>query len=187
MQLLSSASAALQKSDPKLSLETSRRTFGALLPSIPCTTARHNLATSFTRALSEPNLIATHQQTPACARELASKRALHPIHNVKQPKNKVDDPQIFEPCPQFSFFLERSGTAQGTGGAERDRTDDLLLAKQALSQLSYGPTLEWIHVPGSAHDGPSPLSASSLRSQSWWAREDLNFRPHAYQARALTN
>ncbi len=25
------------------------------------------------------------------------------------------------------------------GGAERDRTDDLLLAKQALSQLSYGP------------------------------------------------
>src|SRR6266404_8368063 len=26
-----------------------------------------------------------------------------------------------------------------TGGAERDRTDDLLLAKQALSQLSYSP------------------------------------------------
>jgi len=22
---------------------------------------------------------------------------------------------------------------------------------------------------------------------SWWAWEDLNFRPHAYQARALTN
>ena len=27
------------------------------------------------------------------------------------------------------------------GGADRDRTDDLLLAKQALSQLSYGPDL----------------------------------------------
>ena len=25
------------------------------------------------------------------------------------------------------------------GGGERDRTDDLLLAKQALSQLSYSP------------------------------------------------
>ena len=25
------------------------------------------------------------------------------------------------------------------GGARRDRTDDILLAKQALSQLSYGP------------------------------------------------
>ena len=28
------------------------------------------------------------------------------------------------------------------GGAERDRTDDLLLARQALSQLSYSPILE---------------------------------------------
>ena len=28
---------------------------------------------------------------------------------------------------------------KGIGGARRDRTDDLLLAKQALSQLSYGP------------------------------------------------
>lgn len=27
------------------------------------------------------------------------------------------------------------------GGARRDRTDDLLLAKQALSQLSYGPSI----------------------------------------------
>ena len=51
------------------------------------------------------------------------------------------------------------------GGGERDRTDDLLLAKQALSQLSY--------TPG--------------RGSAWWAREDLNLRPHAYQARALTN
>ena len=29
--------------------------------------------------------------------------------------------------------------SSGDGGAGRDRTDDLLLAKQALSQLSYGP------------------------------------------------
>ena len=28
---------------------------------------------------------------------------------------------------------------QSGGGGERDRTDDLLLAKQALSQLSYTP------------------------------------------------
>ena len=32
-----------------------------------------------------------------------------------------------------------NGTAGTAGGANRDRTDDLLLAKQALSQLSYGP------------------------------------------------
>ena len=30
-------------------------------------------------------------------------------------------------------------TAGGIGGARRDRTDDLKLAKLALSQLSYGP------------------------------------------------
>ena len=28
---------------------------------------------------------------------------------------------------------------QSDGGARRDRTDDLLVANQALSQLSYGP------------------------------------------------
>ena len=57
-----------------------------------------------------------------------------------------------------------------TGGARRNRTDDLLLAKQALSQLSYGPA------------GTAPK-----KREDWWAWEDLNFRPHAYQARALTN
>jgi hypothetical protein len=31
--------------------------------------------------------------------------------------------------------------AKPVGGGERDRTDDLLLAKQALSQLSYTPML----------------------------------------------
>ena len=55
------------------------------------------------------------------------------------------------------------------GGANRDRTDDLKLAKLALSQLSYGPVVVVEIVGG------------------WWAWEDLNFRPHAYQARALTN
>ena len=37
-------------------------------------------------------------------------------------------------------FLERQGRcSQKSGGARRDRTDDLMLAKHALSQLSYGP------------------------------------------------
>ena len=47
-------------------------------------------------------------------------------------------------------------------GADRDRTDDLRLAKPALSRLSYGP------------------------DKKWWARAELNCRPHAYQACALT-
>ena len=59
---------------------------------------------------------------------------------------------------------------RGPGGGRRDRTDDLLLAKQALSQLSYAPN-----------------SSQACWLDGWWAREDLNLRPHAYQARALTN
>ncbi len=39
-------------------------------------------------------------------------------------------------------------TAKGSalvrlGGADRDRTDDLLHAMQALFQLSYGPITKW--------------------------------------------
>ena len=33
-------------------------------------------------------------------------------------------------------------TAPGYGGAREDRTPDLLRARQALSQLSYGPKLD---------------------------------------------
>ena len=70
------------------------------------------------------------------------------------------------PCSTFQIQFE-------FGGARRDRTDDLLLAKQALSQLSYGP------------DGTRTFG--DVAQRTWWAWEDLNFRPHAYQSRALTS
>jgi hypothetical protein len=38
-------------------------------------------------------------------------------------------------------FLEIPVLKCGFGGAKRDRTADLLLARQALSQLSYGPKM----------------------------------------------
>jgi hypothetical protein len=47
------------------------------------------------------------------------------------------------------------------GGARRDRTDDLLLAKQALSQLSYGPKLAqpyWLAEPKLVGQPASALS-----------------------------
>jgi hypothetical protein len=70
--------------------------------------------------------------------------------------------------------LDPSSRPQGPdlGGARRDRTDDLMLAKHALSQLSYGPVSRPVGRP---------------EASPWWAWEDLNLRPHAYQARALTN
>ncbi len=59
------------------------------------------------------------------------------------------------------------------GGARRDRTDDLMLAKHALYRLSYCPE--------------STMARHRPARLDWWAWEDSNFRPHAYQARALTN
>ena len=86
-----------------------------------------------------------------------------------------------------------------SGGARRDRTDDLMLAKHALSQLSYGPVPEdeclcsWRPSSlfelrrGSLRLHLARLAVAGEASEGWWAWEDLNFRPHAYQARALTN
>ena len=79
------------------------------------------------------------------------------------------------------------------GGARRDRTDDLLLAKQALSQLSYGPVSrdQRSEISNQSLAGLKPAATISdlliADAWNWWAWEDLNFRPHAYQARALTN
>ena len=68
------------------------------------------------------------------------------------------------------------------GGARRDRTDDLMLAKHALSQLSYGPVTR-----RRSFTSVVAFLQEKTHSIKWWAWEDLNFRPHAYQARALTN
>ena len=71
---------------------------------------------------------------------------------------RTDDPMLAEHVlSQLSYT-----PSPPLGGGKRVRTDDLMLAKHALSQLSYTPSL-------------------------WWAREDLNLRPHAYQACALTS
>ena len=67
----------------------------------------------------------------------------------------------------------RQGPAGGGPGGDRIRTDDPLLAKQVLSRLSY--------APAAAGQRTRPADRPA------WAREDLNLRPHAYQACALTD
>jgi hypothetical protein len=66
-----------------------------------------------------------------------------PIHNVKEPEDRdqMTDVRSDTRSPN-SLLLPNSlpnPTATQSGGADRNRTDDLLRAKQALSQLSYGP------------------------------------------------
>ena len=64
-----------------------------------------------------------------------------------------------------SIQLFEAGAVFLGSGDKRTRTADILLAKQALYQLSYTPTLVGVR----------------------WAILDLNQRPHPYQGCALTN
>ena len=148
-------------------------------------------------------------------------------------------------CKRTAVALDTNDALRRSvgGGGERDRTDDLLLAKQALSQLSYTPEVlggaaaqnpERRQRLRSNRESPSVLSGKAAQNHGaapavaqqprkppgcsrsrgsarasgcsrgaraplpqpcdfgfaetqWWAREDLNLRPHAYQARALTS
>jgi hypothetical protein len=62
---------------------------------------------------------------------------------LKNNRNLGPDPKIRSKRFPLPAYLSLSAwlflPTSMTGGAERDRTDDLLLAKQALSQLSYSP------------------------------------------------
>ena len=66
-------------------------------------------------------------------------------------------------------FVWRDG--RGPGGASRDRTDDPLLAKQVLSQLSYGP---FSQIPRMVGLGRFELPASPL---SGVRSDQLSYRP----------
>ncbi len=60
-----------------------------------------------------------------------------------------------------------SRAAGRPGGAGRSRTDDILLAKQALYQLSYGPVPENGAKPRRAVGDLSAKSSTRPESQSW--------------------
>ena len=67
-------------------------------------------------------------------------------------------------------------TRRKIGGARRDRTADPLLAKQVLSQLSYGP--KWLVGLGGFEPPTSPLSG--VRSNQ------LSYRPGVLNAPCRT-
>ena len=91
------------------------------------------------------------------------------------------------PPPEGLFSWVRLATPSATrienNGDNRVRTGDPLLAKQVLYQLSYVPKGNITGTIRRTTDGPD----TRLEQTLWWAREDLNLRPHAYQACALTN
>ncbi len=96
--------------------------------------------TFFTRILvGEGGKIAGTELTPIYAAVSAWEPDLGKPRHLKaipQPAEATKGRRSANPDPGFSGpgFTQRRN-----GGASRDRTGDLLLAKQALSQLSYGP------------------------------------------------
>ena len=102
---------------------------------------------------------------------------LSPLHDVKITASRIDRGGMSFSLIGLHVVTSAACRAKSVarGGARRDRTDDLKLAKLALSQLSYGP------------DPPRDSTRRHQHIQSgWWARVELNYRPHAYQACALT-
>ena len=57
-------------------------------------------------------------------------------------------------CPRSRRVKVQLGN--GNGGAEGDRTPDLVIANDALSQLSYGP------APNPCRGGPRPSRSEAL-------------------------
>ena len=58
------------------------------------------------------------------------------------PVTRDNTKEDFSRTAQSASTSPHSHPMAGNGGARRDRTDDLMLAKHALSQLSYGPITE---------------------------------------------
>jgi hypothetical protein len=101
------------------------------------------------------------------------KSDMFPLYDVRKTSAQGEKPYA------NSLYSDEPSMIAASGGARRDRTDDLMLAKHALSQLSYGPVRRG--------NRPARKPTAQTAAMEWWAWEDLNFRPHAYQARALTN
>ncbi len=82
------------------------------------------------------NFVVKHPNRLAC---FADGPPLGGVRNllVAQPVSRSASPLIEEPQSNMAAIWKQR---MSSGGAERDRTADPLLAKQVLSQLSYSPT-----------------------------------------------
>ena len=76
------------------------------------------------------------------ALETPGRPFIHDVNAIPQPPER----EVVE--RRTVLFLKAIAMEQVGGGAGRDRTDDLMLAKHALYQLSYGPDGELAGRPG---------------------------------------
>jgi hypothetical protein len=101
------------------------------------------------------------------------KRSLRPILSKNTKPGRCRSPNLV--CA-LSFHMPLLAQP---GGASRDRTDDPLLAKQVLSQLSYGPVTKMVGL-GGLEPPTSPLSGVRSNHLSYRPRPD-----HVVECRKL--
>ena len=82
---------------------------------------------------------------------------------------RTDSLRILDPFRACSTLVGRLALRVRNGGGGRDRTDDLKLAKLALSQLSYAPGFHgaqsWIMVGPGGFEPPTPRLSSVCSNQ----------------------
>ena len=101
---------------------------------------------------------------------------MFPLHDVWNPQDTDLSVGTCETC----FGRPCAGCGdRPSGGARRDRTDDLMLAKHALSQLSYGPvdgiSRAWKRLVGLGGLEPPTSRLSSARSNQ------LSYKPEPWR------
>src|SRR6185369_16715309 len=65
-----------------------------------------------------------------------------PLYDVRYHARRYSSEQRVRSDVSRTKYSRHPRSSISSGGARRDRTDDLMLAKHALSQLSYGPVPE---------------------------------------------
>ena len=98
----------------------------------------YNNILCFPVRLCKPNRVSQHVQMRHLIELMTYKRIINPLKTSEISKllksNKSSNEIFF-----FHLKTRPKAVLSEVGGARRDRTADLLRARQALSQLSYGP------------------------------------------------
>ncbi len=85
-------------------------------------------------------------------------------------------------------FELQSGGLAGVGGAERDRTAGLLVANEALSQLSYSPTRKDVLIlPVFRAKRANSAAASTATCQSWFMLVRNSALLRTFSSRPMSN
>jgi hypothetical protein len=164
-------------------------------PDVTCGQARddkHRGTRFFTRPCGHAKDLA-----PKCWR-LRSARDFHlarssersPLHAVRKPARRIRDAreQILPDEP--SRWWSQTGSNRRPPACKAGALPAELWPRSAgmLKSLAFkSAVVAKAGLPSRSSHAAFARLRLACASEGWWAWEDLNFRPHAYQARALTN